>query len=130
MQNKQLTMADVLDGLSNTLLLGERQYFDPVFDSEAGDRIRDWGWVWFGAQGDAFLGTSVPINYRLPRGFSTGANAQLLFEDRINAYGSMHPGGAQVALADASVRLLSQAISPVVFRSMGTRKGGETINSF
>ena len=130
MQNKQISTSEVLDGTSNTLLLGERQYFDPVFDELPTDRIRDWGWVWFAAQGDCFLGTNVPINYRLPRGFSTAGNAQLLFEDRINAYGSMHPGGAQVALADASVRFLSQTISPVTFGRLGTRKGGEPLSAF
>ncbi len=66
-QNKQYRMADAADGTSNTILLGERQYQDNIFDSLPGERIRDWGWCWFGARGDSFLGTGVPINFNLPQ---------------------------------------------------------------
>jgi len=131
-QNIQYAMRDALDGTSNTLLLGERQYHDLIFDQYTGDRIRDWGWVWFGAQGDCFLGTGVPMNFRLPQDFATipAATQQLLFDDRINAYGSMHPGGCQVALVDGSVRFVAQTISPVTFRALGTRAGGEVTGEF
>ena len=46
-QNMQYGMKDALDGTSNTLLLGERKFYDKVFDSIPDERIRDWGWVWF-----------------------------------------------------------------------------------
>jgi prepilin-type N-terminal cleavage/methylation domain-containing protein len=132
-QNVRYGIRDALDGTSNTLLLGERQYYDAVFDTQTWsvDRIRDWGWVWFGAQGDNFLGTGVPINFKLPVNFMTlGASRQLLFEDRINAYGSMHPGGCQVALTDGSVRFLAETISPITFRALGTRAGSEVLGEF
>ncbi len=126
---KRYGIADAADGTSNTLMLGERQFFDPIFDSSpiVDDRIRDWGWVWFGGEGDANLGTSVPINFLLPKNFDTlgGTTQQLLFEDRINAFGSMHTGGANFALADGSVQFISQSASPIIFRALGTRAGGE-----
>ncbi|MEQ1829832.1 MAG: DUF1559 domain-containing protein [Pirellula sp.] len=129
---KRYGLGDLTDGSSNTLMIGERQYFDPVFDSSpiVDDRIRDWGWVWFGGEGDAHLGTSVPINYRLPTNFDTlgGGTQQLLFEDRINAFGSMHTGGANFGLGDGSIRFISQSVSPIVLRGMGTRAGGEVVN--
>ena len=124
---KRYGMSDAADGTSNTLMIGERQFYDPIFDTVTGDAIRDWGWVWFGGEGDANLGTSVPINFLLPKNFATlgGSTQQLLFEDRINAFGSMHTGGANFGLADGSVQFLSASLSPVVFRAMGTRAGGE-----
>lgn len=129
---KRYGFTDAIDGSSNTILLGERQYFDPVFDTSpiVDDRIKDWGWVWFGGEGDAHLGTSVPINFVLPKNFDTlsGGAQQLLFEDRINAFGSMHTGGANFGMADGSVRFISQSVSPVLFRALGTRAGGETVN--
>jgi prepilin-type N-terminal cleavage/methylation domain-containing protein/prepilin-type processing-associated H-X9-DG protein len=132
-QNRQYALESLSDGTSNTLMLGERHYFDPVFDSSpiVDDRIKDWGWVWFGAQGDAFLGCSVKINFRLPADFDSrsGGEQQLLFEDRINAYGSGHTGGANFSLCDGSVRFIRDGISPVTFLALGTRNGGEVLGN-
>jgi prepilin-type processing-associated H-X9-DG protein len=127
-QNRQHTMTAIADGTSNTLMFGERHYFDPVFDSTLfdgdPDKIANWGWCWFGAQGDAFLGASVRINYRLPANTTITA---AMFDDRINAYGSGHTGGANFTLADGSVRFIRESVSPVTLLSLGTRAGGEVI---
>jgi prepilin-type processing-associated H-X9-DG protein len=132
-QSRQHTIPGISDGTSNTLFFGERHYFDPVFDTSPviNDRIGDWGWCWFGAVGDAGLGTSVPINFRLPANFGplSAAQQQVLFEDRINAFGSGHSGGANFALCDGSVRFIRDAISPLTFRALGTRVGGEVIGN-
>jgi prepilin-type N-terminal cleavage/methylation domain-containing protein len=132
-RNKRFNITGVSDGTTNTLLFGERHFFDPVFDASAvvGDKIADWGWVWFGGEADVHLGTSVPINFRLPTNFDTlgGGQQQVLFEDRINAFGSGHTGGANFALGDASVRFIRDSISPITFRSLGTRAGGEVVGS-
>lgn len=132
-QNRQYSFLSVIDGTSNTVMFGERHYFDPVFDSSpiVGDRIADWGWVWFGAQGDAFLGCSVRINFKLPADFDSrpAGEQQLLFEDRINAFGSGHTGGANFTMGDGSVRFIRDTISPVTILQLGTRSGGEVINS-
>lgn len=129
-QNRQHSVLAVTDGSSNTLMFGERHYFDPMFNA-IGDRINDWGWVWFGAQGDAFLGTSVPINFKLPANFAslTTGEQQVLYDDRINAFGSGHTGGANFALADGSVRFIRENISPVTFQRLGTRANGEVIGN-
>jgi len=116
-------------GTSNTILMGERSYFDPVFDrcgpetATTSTKMGNWGWVWFGAEGNAFLGTGVPVNYRI----RTCAEFldPLRYDDRINAFGSMHTGGCNVTLTDGSVRFISQSISPITFNAMGSRAGGE-----
>ena len=51
----------------------------------------------------------------------------ILYDDRINSIGSMHSGGAQVALTDGSVQFVSQNISTIVLRAYGTRAGGEIV---
>lgn len=132
-RNARFNMVGVYDGTSNTLFFGERHFHDPVFDASpvVKDRIADWGWVWFAGEADVHLGTSVPINFKLPLNFNSlpGGTQQLLFEDRINAYGSAHSGGANFALTDGSVRFIADSISPVTFRSLGTRSGGELIRN-
>jgi prepilin-type N-terminal cleavage/methylation domain-containing protein/prepilin-type processing-associated H-X9-DG protein len=129
--NIRFGIKDAVDGTSNTIMLGERSFFDPVFDqcsAAAGSfgRILGWGWVWFGAEGNAFLGTGVPINFRIRT--CDDFNDVIRYEDRINAFGSTHPGGLNIALADGSVRFISDSVSPVVFNAMGTRAGGEVFD--
>ncbi|MGE0755669.1 MAG: DUF1559 domain-containing protein [Pirellulaceae bacterium] len=122
-RNERYNFAAVLDGLSNTIMLGERHYFDINFDKLSGDVIKDWGWVWFGGEADAHLSTLAPINFKFP---ATGAT-QLDFDARINAFGSAHPGGAQFAMGDGSVRFISQTIAMTTYRALGTRAGGESV---
>jgi prepilin-type N-terminal cleavage/methylation domain-containing protein len=131
-QNVRIKHRDCTDGTSNTILLGERHIYDPVFDQDTGDKITDWGWVWFGAQADAFLSTGIKINFRLPANFATlgGAVQQQLFDDRMNAMGSGHVGGTQIAMTDGSVRYISENISTVVFIGLGSRGKGEVLGEF
>lgn len=126
--NRQYGMKDFTDGTSNTLLMGEVSFYDPIHDQCAtaagsGTRILNWGWVWFGGESNALRGTSVPLNYR----FRSCADWDDVIrrEDRYDAFGSLHPGGATFAISDGSVRFLSESISPLVYTSMGTRDGGE-----
>ena len=125
----QFGIRDATDGTSNTILMGERAFLDPIFDrcgpetGTSSTRILNWGWVWFGAEGNAFLGTGVPINFRI-RSCADYSNI-LRYDDRINAFGSLHTGGAQFALTDGSVRMFSDGIDPLSFNALGTRSGGE-----
>jgi len=43
---------------------------------------------------------------------------------------SPHAGGAQVLMADGTVRFISQTLTPELFRALLTRHGGETIGDF
>ncbi|QDT54579.1 Type II secretion system protein G precursor [Caulifigura coniformis] len=131
-QNVKLKIRDATDGTSNTILLGERQIYDPVFDAIPDESIADWGWVWFGAQADALIATGVKINFRLPANFAglDAGTQQQLFDDRMNAMGSMHVGGTQVAMTDGSVRFLSENISNIVFIALGSRGKGDIVGEF
>ncbi len=124
MRNRRYPLSGITDGTSNTLMFGERHHFDPVFDSEPAfdDKIADWGWVWYGAEGDIFLGTSVPINFRCSKGVTP---TQLIYDNRINAFGSGHTGGANFCMADGSVRFIRDSIPQATLIALGTRAGGE-----
>jgi prepilin-type processing-associated H-X9-DG protein len=134
--------ADVRDGTSQTLLFGERYHRDPNFETFASagwiESFEGWGW-WAPSGGRTAIGhvtmsAAVPINFRLPFAFTGTASAALSAEFkkqsdlRLNAWGSGHPGGANFAFADGSVRFLKDTASPETLRALGTRKGREVVD--
>jgi prepilin-type N-terminal cleavage/methylation domain-containing protein/prepilin-type processing-associated H-X9-DG protein len=131
--DSSIRLADITDGTSNTLLFGERVHHDPEFDRRRPDLwpgaapVAVWGRWGFvahaGANGNVTLSTPVPINYRVPPG---GDLATL--QDRVCAFGSGHPGGANFAFADGSVRFLSESTPLPILQALSTRDGGEVVS--
>jgi prepilin-type processing-associated H-X9-DG protein len=130
--DSSIRLADITDGTSNTLLFGERFHHDPQYGRQQPDvwpgtsplaGIGKWGYVAdVRANANVTLSTPVPINYRVPPAgdFST-------LEDRNCAFGSGHPGGANFAFADGSVRFLSDSTPLSVLQALSTRAGGEVV---
>lgn len=115
MYNRKVPKNDVLDGLSNTLALGE------VYDGH----INGWGNCWFqAARHEHSLRSTVnPINTPVGAPISTSPYGIALN----GAMGSRHPDGANFAFADGHVVFLKDSISLTVYRAISTRKGGESI---
>ena len=119
-------VADVTDGASNTLLFGERP-------PDAGFNL---GW-WYAGYGLDLVGTFEflmgvaepdPVPVTLP---PCGVPAMKFgpasgFDDRCAPfhYWSPHPGGANFAFADGSVRFLTYSADDVL-PALATRAGGE-----
>lgn len=128
----------IRDGLSQTLMFGERFHFDPAFDRLLYEEvlysrypIRKWGvWGWTGgANGTTHvLGSArvnAPINFAVPADLDPSLVGYAMVNLRMSAYGSGHPGGAMFTLCDGSTRFISETIPTVILQSMATRKGGE-----
>ena len=47
----------------------------------------------------------------------------------VGGYSSRHPGGADFAFGDGSVRFLKNSISPAVFKLLANRADGEILSS-
>jgi prepilin-type N-terminal cleavage/methylation domain-containing protein/prepilin-type processing-associated H-X9-DG protein len=109
-------MADIVDGTSNTLAVGE------VFDGHLANNQNIWS---VGSRHTHCLRTTEnPINTKPGTGITYTDGSQL----RNGAFMSRHPGGAQFALADGSVRFLSQTIDITPYRRAATIQGGEVTN--
>lgn len=125
---------DVADGLSNTLLVGERP---PSADLRFGWWYAGWGQPTNGSAFDAFFGVAdrnIPLGFGVPEDacpqgpyrFQPGS-----FENQCDAFHfwSPHSGGAHFLFADSSVRLLRYSAADVL-PVLATRAGGEPTPDF
>jgi prepilin-type N-terminal cleavage/methylation domain-containing protein/prepilin-type processing-associated H-X9-DG protein len=132
--SSRVRLADVTDGTSNTFFFGERYHRDLEYDRRAPVVWPDlppflaqwgmWGYVASpGGLGNVTLSSRVPINYLVPPG---GDRDRV--NDRVNAFGSGHPGGANFAFADGSVRFLRDSTPLSTLQALSTRRGGEVVS--
>jgi prepilin-type N-terminal cleavage/methylation domain-containing protein/prepilin-type processing-associated H-X9-DG protein len=130
----RVRISDIRDGTSTTVLLGERSHLDPLYDRLTAEYEPAFyplasfgGWAAAlhpqGSLADVLLGAAVPINYRVPAG-SGGGDATWL-DLRLMAFGSGHPGGANFAFADGSVRFVRDSLPLAQLRALCTIAGGE-----
>ena len=107
-QNSRIRFADITDGQSNTLLIGERS-----------SRL-DYA-TWVGA---------VPGAYRgMARIVGTASSVPNHVLNDFADFGSHHPFGANFAMGDGSVRLIGDEIELSVYQALATRAGGESVPS-
>lgn len=118
-----IRMAEILDGTSNTIILGEIGSTMSVNQQNNGDGNFP---LWSGGNNNQgcnakYMGAHLRIvdaNFFINR--QVGQESDLSF-------GSFHPGGAQFALADGSVRLLSDSMDALMYRYLGGRNDGEVV---
>ncbi|MFM7206526.1 MAG: DUF1559 domain-containing protein [Planctomycetaceae bacterium] len=106
--NSATKLSHVTDGTSKTILAGERNSRDPLFqNSSGGEELinrRGWAWANYNAVQDVLCGGAVPINYMLTSVANPGSPSA---NDRLNAFGSAHSGGCNMVFLDGSVRFLT-----------------------
>jgi prepilin-type N-terminal cleavage/methylation domain-containing protein/prepilin-type processing-associated H-X9-DG protein len=76
-----------------------------------------------------FLLTSLYTHTMTPNPKSRDCTVFPTFDQGHLAARSSHPGGVNVALADGSVRFIRDGIQILVWKALGTRSGGEIIDS-
>ncbi len=103
-QNSSVSFSEILDGTSNTLLVGERSYRSKNLNVGAGNALGFSAEVsGYGSRNRSILGVlGIPyggIN------FTTSARVH-----QTRGFHSQHPGGAQFVLCDGSARFVSDTI--------------------
>jgi len=88
-----------------------------------GEGLKGGGTWMLGGGYYTFFFVSVPPNSRIPDCGIDNTQGTGVFAAR-----SYHPGGVNVAMGDGSVRWVGSAIDQAVWRSLGTRRGGEVIS--
>jgi len=108
----------VTDGLSMTLLLGERNFSPSV----NGSLPFTSAWCGIVTEADGYVFTSRPhlaVNGEKP--INRSATSPVNFSSR-------HPGGAYFARGDGSVGFVADGIDAGVFTALGTPSGGEAVS--
>ncbi len=131
---KVTTIADCTDGTSNTFLVGENS---PNYNGQL---------TWTSGHG-AWAGTHIPLNWLTkykdgqvdPSDGSVCGVAQLgnatqakfCYRNQFYIWGfkSKHPGGANFAMTDGSVKFIKQTIHPRIYNAIGTRHKGEVVSA-
>ncbi len=104
-RGRSIKMAEVSDGLSNTILMGEHAVSILNDDFERIIEGPNWAGSWFGS---TVFTAFYPINPQ--RKLPDVLDADGLCHIYVAGASSMHPGGANFAMGDGSVRFLKDTI--------------------
>jgi prepilin-type processing-associated H-X9-DG protein len=152
-------MANITDGTSNTIAYGEHAHslYKNAEDASGINDFYDWNWWVSGNLGDTIFTTYYPMNpqRKLKTGYF-GGGTFIQGDDFVLSASSFHPGGANFAFCDGSVRFLKDTINswtidpttgrPLgvayengmyipgpgsigVYQALSTRDGGEVIDA-
>jgi len=120
--NSRIASRDVSDGSSFTLMVGEKRLGDA-----------DLGWM-SGTRGTLRNTGTLPDETVEP-GLESRSHRNLKDPQPktgdplyVGGFGAWHPGGANFALVDGSVRFMSETIDPTLYEALGNRADGKLID--
>ena len=116
--NSEIRYAEIADGTSNTILIGEMLPGPESLGWASGTRasLRNTSSINAGAAQGVGLAPAPPAD-----------EPPALF---VGGFGSQHPGGAQFCLADGAVRFLTNRIDPELYEHLGHRDDGAMMGAF
>jgi prepilin-type processing-associated H-X9-DG protein/prepilin-type N-terminal cleavage/methylation domain-containing protein len=109
---------DIEDGTSKTIAMGEIRPYCSVFQ---------WIHGWTLSEG-LWFGTTPPINFPTCTDSGTGCHDRENSFNTAMGFKSQHPGGANFAFCDGSVRFLPDEINYTIYQRLGARADGEPVS--
>ena len=111
--NSRIALADIYDGMSNTMMIGEMLPLSDSLGWASGTRasLRN-----MSALEDRLTYDSLEAILPLPK-------------TQVGGFGSFHPGSVNCALADGSCHSISFSMSPVIMSQLGDREDGEMMGN-
>jgi len=113
---RRLRVTDITDGTSNTMMIGE--------DVGVMNDHNAWSYA-NGANGTC----AIPLNLGDKLIQPSGVNVSPGHWPNVYSFRSLHPGSANFALADGSVRLVRDSIDLDTYRNASSMSGGEVLSS-
>ena len=137
-RNSHISYAGVIDGLSNTIVAGEKTPY--LADSTWVGIIP--GYRHFAYNAFASAGTGgIGVNYDYAGAILASHSGPSLYEapqvihppnsplGHTDEFFSLHPGGANVLLGDGSVRFIRQSVNLLAWQALSSRANGEVISA-
>jgi len=110
--NRGVRFSDITDGLSQTLIVGERC-----------SKLAPSTWVGLVTGGEHMPARVVGVAAYPP-------NAEAAPVEYFHNFSSFHPSGTHFLSADGSVRLIPQTIDMAVYQALATRSGSEVVGGY
>ena len=119
--NSNLTFAGIVDGTSNTYLIGETKYC--LTPTGRSDNIHT-GWASAGkndGSGSVYVLAAAMLS---PNSIAGNGGKQDTLNQMTRLFGSSHPAGLNMGMADGSVQFVSNSISLTIHQQMAIRDDG------
>jgi len=131
-RNSRSSFAQVTDGTSQTLAVGERSH-NLSYATWTGRAVGGWLFKTSSVEGgtDSFQADPEESFTMIigPIGLDDGPRTPNHPEAHVEDYWSRHSGGVNFLFGDGSVHFIKDAINPSVYRALATRSGGEVLSS-
>ncbi len=134
-ENSETTLAQIIDGQSNTIMIGEALHDFTLWGQDYADspEVVDHWYIGSNGLGPYSSDNSIDVSEAIGSAacpINSTQDEDSPINDKELCFSSRHPGVAQLGYADGHAGNVRETIDPEVLSALGTRNGGEVVSSF